>query len=301
MYINNTDIIKRRILKMKMHKNILVLLCVMLSMIGISYAYTTSPMCTYASPVQDSTDWNPMSNTTYNDVVLGGDVTFGTLINVTPRLNTTITKCESFTALNKSTNTLYYYNRVVILNVTNSTGTVVGVGNYTLANNTAGRYNITWVFDNASYAIFNNTALRVCYNKTLTKNVDNLVSPTTICNGCTLLESRGGSNFGVTFGTRLTTPDLITGYAAEWTTVTRTCSTRDSCAATKTTIFAGFGILALFAIVGAGFLIVNIFNGPGGADMGTMMAVAISIVGLAIVLFMGYVVTGIIANVVCTV
>ena len=283
---------------MKFNKIVLVLMLVFATMVGVAFSASTSPFCTYAAPVQDSTDWNPMSNDTYNTVTIGGDTTFGSLLVVTPRLNTTIIKCENFNAVNKSTNTLLYYKRVVILNVTNSTGTILGTGNYTLANNTVGVYNITWSFSDSS----NSSVLGVCYNKTLVKNQDNISSPAgQICGACTLLDTNGGTDYGINYNARLATYDLNnTGYAAQWTTITRTCVARDGCAGTRNTIFAGFALIALFAIIGAAFLIINIIS-HSGMDIAAMSVTVITIIGLAIVLIVGYLVTGIVSNVVCTV
>jgi len=289
-------------------KMLLIMVFTIILGAGIVSAYTTTAMCSYATTT-DGTDWNPMSNDTYTTITFTGDTSFNSLTDVTPRLNTTFFYCENFVPANKSVSSLFYYHpgtivgTAAIMNVTNSTGTVVGGGNYTVANNTAGLTTLTWSFNTAS---FNDTTLRVCYNKTLVKvtNVayNDIAHPNgVLCTSCTLLSATGGADFGQTYSVRLARPELNgTSYAAYWTLATRTCVARDGCQATRTIVFAGYALIALFAIVGAAFFIVNIV-GKGGADMATAGVMVVTIIGLAIVILVGYLITGIVSTAICTV
>lgn len=61
-----------------------------------------------------------------------------------------------------------------------------------------------------------------------------------------------------------------------------------SCSQTKITIFSAFGLLELFTIVGAGFLLITLSKGD--SSLGTVMITVIGFIAVTIVLLTGYVI-----------
>ena len=73
-----------------------------------------------------------------------------------------------------------------------------------------------------------------------------------------------------------------------------TCSSEviiNYCENTRAVVFTGFGLIALMVLVGAAFLIINIFSGD--LTIAMMMSTVTGLVGIAIALFIGYIVIGI--------
>jgi len=72
----------------------------------------------------------------------------------------------------------------------------------------------------------------------------------------------------------------------------------ESCKSTQATIFAAFSIIALFVIVGAAFLIINMLKG-GDFDSGLIIAGIIGFIAVAIVVFIGYLIISEVAAGIC--
>jgi len=72
----------------------------------------------------------------------------------------------------------------------------------------------------------------------------------------------------------------------------------ESCQNTRATIFAAFGLIALFIIVGAAFLIINLIKGDG-FDSSVIIAAVIGFIAVAIVVFVGYLIISQVSNSVC--
>ena len=79
---------------------------------------------------------------------------------------------------------------------------------------------------------------------------------------------------------------------------TRTCSVRDSCSTAQLAIFAGFGLLALAAIVLAAFFIISIFS-DGNLVVASGTAVVVGIIGLGIIIIIGYYIIASVGQSVC--
>ena len=170
--------------------------------------------------------------------------------------------------------------------VYNATGTnAMPTSNYTI-NYTTGI--VSWHFiDNYAW---NNTLVSVCYNKTFTTSTDLVTLGLGYSAGTT-------GDFGVAKTWKITKNEI---GARDWTTAytytARTCSARDSCASTKTTIFAGLGLLAVCIIVVCAFAIVKIAQGD---PMVSLSIVAIGGITLAITLMVGYVVLSNVSATIC--
>ena len=93
------------------------------------------------------------------------------------------------------------------------------------------------------------------------------------------------------------TTNIFNGTFSVLTTPSTTASNR-SCQNTQSTIYTAFGLIALFAIVGAAFGIINIFS-TGNTSPGTLMALSIAIIGLAIVIFVGFVIIDKVGTSIC--
>ncbi len=165
--------------------------------------------------------------------------------------------------------------------VRNQTGTVQGGGNWTF-DETLGT--ITLSDDNT----INGTLLNICYNKTFATDYELLANLTRWSVPST---ADYGSDIAITLlaGTDGSEDLNNTGWTTDSVVYTRTCSTRDSCSATQVTIFAGFALMALAAIVLAAFALISIFSNGNVAAAG-FSAIVIGIIGLGIVLMIGYVI-----------
>jgi hypothetical protein len=86
-----------------------------------------------------------------------------------------------------------------------------------------------------------------------------------------------------------------------WSEYPLTCTTVNSdnsnCQNTKTTIFAAFALLAVVGIAASAFVIINMFG--GNLDGTAIMTVAVALIGLAVILFVGYYIIGSIASTTC--
>lgn len=70
-----------------------------------------------------------------------------------------------------------------------------------------------------------------------------------------------------------------------------------SCAQTKITIFAAFSLIALFAIVGSAFMIIKVFD--GNFDSSLLLTMVLIVIGLAIILLIGYYIISAVSASIC--
>lgn len=70
-----------------------------------------------------------------------------------------------------------------------------------------------------------------------------------------------------------------------------------SCQATKTTIFAAFGLLAVAMIVLSAFGIINIFRND--ISTGALIAIAVGIISLSVIIMVGYIVVSSVGSAIC--
>jgi len=178
---------------------------------------------------------------------------------------------------------------ISIRNATNNLD--IGSGNYT--------YNITsqliWFnFSKGQSPRFNGSNAYICYNKTFIANSTDLTNTSYPV----VYNIVGGATWGSTvYFDIITTPAGAGGLALNDTNWTvgytqklRTCEARDAARLTRNVIFAGFALVALLAIVVSAFLIINIFQGGEVSFAGIMTAVGL--IGLAVILFVGYYIIG---------
>lgn len=110
-------------------------------------------------------------------------------------------------------------------------------------------------------------------------------------NGATLICEYTPSD-GYNNGTAVNSSSITLEYSAG-------SSTALSCQATKTIIYAGFGLIAVGVVVLAGFLIVSLFRGDGfGAD--AILAVVVGGIAVAVVVLVGYYLIDVVANAICS-
>ncbi len=282
-----------------MNKKLLILPVMLLMMVAVVLGapVTQSALCTQTTANEETaitflngtavTFFTGTTDTSYSGGVAGFN-------NITPTAEIILNQvCDNETAaINATTYTLDWE----VLDdgtgvVYNSTGSVMSAGNYTI-NYTLGTFRLN---DDTS---LNNSELGICYNKTFAVTYDFVANitrysvPTTAEYGddiaITLLGATDGSE------------DLNnTGWTTNGIVFTRTCNTRDSCTATQVTIFAGFALMALAAIVLAAFALISIFSNGNVAAAG-FSAIVIGIIGLGIVLMIGYVILTQVGVSVCT-
>jgi len=236
--------------------------------------------CTTTNNVSVSTDLNYMESNVTQSFTIGSDQKFSSLVNLTANQDVEVQDvCENFTITNQTTAQLQWVNidngNISIRNSTD--GVVIGTKNYTL-DYTLGQ--VTW---NTSTNNFNNTLAEICYNVTIYDGVTDLTD--------------SGYSFTYELGSNTAYGDDTTIMITEgalnntnWTTffnfVERTCNTRNSCASTQVTIYAGLSLIALIGLVVAAFLLINVFQ--GGWDTTVFIATIIGLIGLGIIVMIGY-------------
>ncbi len=239
-------------------------------------------------------------------ITLGTDQIFGSILNLTP---TTLFNFTTENGYNESsistlsdlnsTNTSLFWPLIdpssVI--VTNSTGGVLGAGNYTVF---ATPGIIWWNISNSTFFgnnsagdyMWNETIVYIYYNKSFLALETDLVA-------LGLGYDEGAApTYGGTKTWGLTRPELNnTDWTMFYIYTTRTCSARDSCLATRATVFAGFALIAVAMIVLSAFGIIKLITGDmTGAALGV---IAITIIGLAVIIMIGYYITSTVGESVC--
>ena len=118
--------------------------------------------------------------------------------------------------------------------------------------------------------------------------------------GQTAATYTGTQTDGTTFICEYTPSDgYNTGTPRNSSGAVMTTAEATGCAATQTTIYAAFALIAVGIIVLAGFMIIQLFKGSAsGSDV--LMAVTIGAVAIGIVVLVGYVVVDQVGASVCT-
>jgi hypothetical protein len=274
---------------MKIKKSLFLIL---FSLLCLPFIYAVD--CTEVNTLT-STDITVL-NATSQSIIFGNDEQLNTFYNITPTASFNFTNtCENFTITNNATTTTLYWdnitsNSVYVTNTTNKSIILLRAlgSNYSI-NYVVGT--IFWNFSDATtLSLWNNTLVDVCYNKTFTRLV------TKLDRGFT---GTGSYDWGASYTLTGTRSEIYNkNWRAYYSYDTRTCSARDSCLATKVTIFAGFGLLAVIMIVISAFALIKLTQG----DMTTTIlgTVAIGIIALAIVIMLGYYITSTVGASVCS-
>lgn len=167
--------------------------------------------------------------------------------------------------------------------VSTNASAVVPAAQYDV-NATAGTVSL----DNVS-TLFEGETGSICYNKTFTVGV--LLVPTKY--------TVATATYGGTPTLTLDSDELnFTDWTVAYTQTTRTCLARDSCQNTQNTLYAGLALIGLIAIVASAFVIMGLIGGDSGVSM---MMIAVAIIGLGIVVMIGYYIFSIVGSSVCVV
>jgi hypothetical protein len=213
------------------------------------------------------------------------------ITSIIPDATIRLTKCINYNITNGTTTTLAYSKLNATLKVYNYTDQTIlmPAGNYTY-NATLGT--ISW--NNLTIAKWNNTEVLVCYNKTYSTST-NIVSDDEYYTGAVYTSSVGTTG---SYWTLLNNDLNGTDWDVTYNYWTQDCSVSTQCNNTKGILFAGFGLIALAAIVLAAFLIVNMVR-DSQFDAGSIIAIVISIIALSVVILVGYIITAAVAANVC--
>ncbi len=281
-----------------MNKKLLFLLPIMLLLlIGavLGAPVTQSVGCTQTT-TDATTDLVLLNSTAVTFFTAGTDTSFSGGVagfnNITPTLDFNLTNlCDNITAINGTAIKLNWEHIVANSgNVSNSSNITqyIHVSNYTIEY-TDGTFTL---IDNAS--LYNNSGVQVCYNVSLNTsfnlvlNISKFSVPTTADYGDDIAIT--DLDFQLN-GTNWTTNHIV---------FARTCTVRDSCQATQVIIFAGLGLIAIAAIILAAFFIISMISGGDMLAVGATTLV-ISIIGLGIVVIIGYFIISSVGNSVCLV
>lgn len=276
----------------KVLKRILACLGLFVLMLPVIYAPTTP--CTTVDTTTSTTFTN-VSVLTDQSITFGGDETWSTLVNLTPTdvFNFTNGYYENWTLVdaNNTNSSLIWPSidagSVVIQNATN--GVILGAGNYTIYATDA---MIWWNLTGDNNEQWNYTTVSIYYNKSFLALQTDLVA---IEHGYTEGAAPG---YGETKTWQISRDEIAgNNWTMFYTYTTRTCSARDSCLATRVTIFAGFALLAVAIVVLSAFAIIKLISGDmTGAALGVL---TVSIIGLGVVIMIGYYITSTVGTSVC--
>lgn len=225
--------------------------------------------------------------------VTGGDVQYRGLNSIIANETFKLEVNETVTIANATNITLDFASliasEIVVYNTTSDS--VIDAANYTYDENTASIY-----FDVQDALGLDGADAKVSYNKTYTVGVTALES---------ILYSEQNVNgaYGATGSFTLSEPTALdtTLGGKDWNT-TYSIYRNDavvSCGSTQATIYAAFGLLALVIIVGAGWLLVSMFQG-GGFDGNTIIVTVIGFIALAITILVGFIITNRVAASICS-
>lgn len=296
-----------------MKKILWVILGLMVMCMSIAFADTT---CTYDTSYNNSVDYNYLLDTSYQAInqTFSANQTFVDFYNITPK--------ATFQLLINETVTMPAANQTVALsfydiNVTSSHvmalyngSTLITTTNYTIVN-ISGTSPITYYLNysnGSSTQNYTGNTVTVVYNKTMYLGVENLVDHDSIWDGGALYELNMTPEYNMTVSWKLTNNTMnslnTTMYRGTWTTswtyYNKTCAIgtmTEGCENAKSTTYTAFGIIALISIIGAAFLLINMFS--NGTDAAAMTVTTLMVIGLAIVLFIGFVVVYYVSSTVC--
>jgi len=262
-----------------------ILLFLMVALFSFSFAHALAT-CTDGTATEATAAYTNVTLAEVLSITFGNDRIFTSFVNITPDSTFKAKICDNYTISDILTENLYWTGTdagsFVVYNATDPT-TILGAGNYTV-NDTEGSIN----FSTLSPTL-NNTLNGVCYNKTFTADTTDLVAL-----GLGYYEVNTPT-YGGTKEWQILRSASGQDWNAVYTYTDRTCAARDSCQATKLTIYGGFSLLAVAMIVLGAFALIKLTSG-GGADLSV---VTIGIIGLGIVLMVGYYIVSIVAQSIC--
>jgi hypothetical protein len=284
---------------------------ILISIMALLMIASVGAVCTYTTGTRTDT---------LTSVLVGVDKTLTVdeytaitgVYNITPSTSYNITVCQQSwrakNGTNSTLNWLYVYDKKAgankVFNITNSTGSILGQGNYTVSAN-AGYLRIV-LSDNAFK--WNGTLLNVCYTKEIKKSRDNLISNNVLKVPTGSLLSYTGGTYG--FDTKVGIIDSGISYymnntnyifQMSYTNKTSDCVvTTDACRSTQRTVYAAFGLIAVMAVAVAAFLIIGMFT-KGDMSLGvtSIISVIFGLIGGAVILMIGYMIINVIGISIC--
>lgn len=270
-------------------KKILVYLGLFILMSSLAFGLTP---CTTEESTTSAT-FTDVDVVIDENIVMGGEQIFDSIVNLTPTntFNFTRGHYENLTITNSTNSSLYWpvidATSVVIYNATNSM--LLGAENYTVFATDG----IIWwnLSDDSTFSNWTGVKVSVYYNKSFLALETDLVE-------LALGYNENSPSYGGTKTWGLSRSELNnTNWTMYYTYSDRTCAARDSCLATRTTIFAGFALIAVAIVVLSAFAIIKLISGEmTGAALGVL---AVAIIGLAIIIMIGYYITSVVGVSVC--
>jgi len=279
-----------------MRKQLWIIPLFVLLMAGIASADYTD-LCTSVTGSNTEIFTSMLFNEEQNFTVGDGDQNLGAISAIVANgSNWTMSNCQNQTLVN-NTITTFFWPDLIAGNITvrNASNTdvilLLGGGNYTF-NNTNGT-----MYWNVTDSGWLNINVSSCYNKSIIVGVTDLVTATTTPAYATV---GAGAGWGIPYGLEVNVPELNN---SDWTVTlgytNRTCTTRDACRTTQTVIFSGLALLSLLAVIGAGYLIVNLISGGGAVSTVASLTFTVAMIGFAVVLYVGYIIVGQVGVSVC--
>lgn len=162
--------------------------------------------------------------------------------------------------------------------------------------------NTTYTTTSLDFLITTNEQVDTCLisrdnfttNATMTLSADNLTANYT---NSTITD---GAKYSMNFWCNDTAGNAATSDIVKFTINTKhnkDVTTAAGCRQLKAILYAAFGLIALFAIISAGYFLIQMFN--NGADLATGIALTIGIIGLGVVIMVGILVLTQIGSSVC--
>ena len=299
---------------MKMNKILWVMLGLMVMCMSVAFADLT---CTDATSYNTSVDYNHVNGSTYEAInqTFSANQTFSEFYNITPKATFQLLINETVTmpALNETVALSFYDINVTsgsVIAVYNGS-TLIAKGNYSVINisGTSPRtYYLNYTSNGTALQNYTGNTVTVSYNKTMYLGVENLVDHDSIWDGGALYELNNTPTYNISIGWKFTNNTMnslnTTLYRGTWTTswtyINRSCTIgimTEGCENTKNTTYTAFGIIALLSIIGAAFLLIGMFS--NGTDPATLAVTTVMIIGLAIVLMIGFIVIYYVGAAIC--
>ena len=278
-------------------KKMMKAICI-LAMLILCSAMAMATCEVAASTVANSTNVTSLNSTGYQYLGIGTDQKFVAFTKFRPSSNFTVTFTNTYTLLNGSYSQLNYYNATLVNVTLTSNLSLLSSGNYSLNATTSKLY---WTLNAGSVNPFNNSNVTVIYTRVFDRDVDSLaLGYSSICVGCSGLVNTTATGWSENTGVKMADANIGDhNYQLSWTYQTRDCTATNSCQNTRSTIFAAFALIALIGLVACAFAVTKIFNGE--INSASLTALVISVIGLAVILFVAYMVIAQVALSTCAV
>lgn len=276
----------------------------MLLFIGIVSAVTTVTSESVDSVLNSTSVYNITANTTE---------TVSSIV-VKPKTAFTVNLNQTGGSWDLSGSTPRFYLRLKGNNFTETNTTILAYNGTTLLSR--GNYTVAYIADNITHinfttATYMNDNITFSYNRTFLTTES--ISGSSLCYtsasclvNITGTDAAGETHYITLYNTSTSTSTILNSkpldgktYNISYTlsTYTADSSAKTACQGVQTTVFAGFALIAVALIVLSAFGIIAMFK--GGSGEGTFMAIALGVVGLGVILMIGYIVINYASNATC--